>query len=433
MHSPPRACAPVDVIAARSRERAIYAALFLAALVPRALYLLRARPAVENYQWALAGSLLTDGSLSVDGMKTTAYEPLYPLFLAGARLLAGDHFTLVRVIQCGLGALGAVLLYRLTTALSGRSRAGVIAALLYAAYPLLIRYAVDLSDTTLTAVLLVGFAGALVTAGTARRSAGAGAWLGFVLLTRTMALPLVPLGAAIQWRTRGGRAAAAFTATSLLVVAPYFVRNHRLNGAPLPTRSGLNLFISNCDHTAFVLPDHGPDILEDYAASLLDRDGAVTGPASPARERAEDRAYTRLALAHMAADPLGTLAQKLRNIWYFFSPTLTPSSDPTAGPSFHLDAQARFTIENSRPRPILDRLAYTASYVPVVVLALLGVWIRRRDLRGAAILGSVLATFTVVHAVYFPTTRYRAPVEFVLLVYAAVALDHRLPGMQPQR
>lgn len=406
----------------------MYAALFATALVPRILYLWYARPAVENYQWALAESLLTDGSLSVDGIKTTAFEPLYPVFLAASRLFVGDRFALVRVIQCGVGAIGAVLLYRLTTALTGRSRAGLIAALLYAAYPLLIRYAVDLSDTTLTAALLVGFAGAFVTADTTRRSAGAGAWLGFVMLTRTMALPLVPLGAAIQWRDRGWRAAAAFTATALLVVSPYVVRNYRLNGALLPTRSGLNLFISNCDYTAGILPRYGPDILEAYAASVLDRRGGFSGPPGPARERAEDAAYTRLALEYMAADPLGTLKLKLRNLWYFFSPMLTPSGDPTAGAVFHLDAQGQFTIENSRPRPAVDHLAYAASYVPVAALALVGVWIRRRDVRGAAILGSVVVTFAVVHAVYFPTTRYRAPMEFVLLSYAAVTLDRWLPG-----
>ena len=407
----------------------MYAALFAMALVPRVLYLLRARPAVENYQWELATSLLTDGSLSVDGVKTTAFEPLYPLFLAASRLLVGDHTALVRLIQCGVGAIGAVLLYRLTTALTGRSRAGIIAASLYAGYPLLIRYAVDLSDTTLTAVLLVAFTGAFLTADTARRSVEAGAWLGLVMLTRTMALPLVLLGAAIQWRDRGWRPAAAFTATALVVVAPYVVRNHGLNGALLPTRSGLNLFISNCDYTAGIFPQYGPDILEEYAASVLDRHGGVSGPPSPARERAEDDAYTRLAFAHMAADPLGTLELKLRNIWYFVSPTLTPSRDPTAEPVFHLDAHGQFTIENSRPRPAVDRIAYTASYLPVALLALAGVWIRRRDVRAAAILGSVAATFAVVHAVYFPTTRYRAPIDFVLLLYAAVALDGYLASI----
>ena len=130
----------------------------------------------------------------------------------------------------------------------------------------------------------------------------------------------------------------------------------------------------------------------------------------------------------MAADPLGTLVLRLRNIWYFFSPTLTPSRDPTAGAVFHPGAQGQFTIENSRPRPAVDRIVYTASYVPVVALALVGVWIRRRDVRAAAMLGSVVATFAITHAVYFPTTRYRAPMEFVLLLYAAVTLDRWRPG-----
>jgi hypothetical protein len=42
------------------------------------------------------------------------------------------------------------------------------------------------------------------------------------------------------------------------------------------------------------------------------------------------------------------------------------------------------------------------------------------------ILGCVLATFVVAHAVYFPATRYRVPIEFVLLFYAAVTFDHWL-------
>ena len=69
----------------------MYVALFATALVPRVLYLVYARPAVENYQWELASSLLTDGSLGIDGLRTTAFEPLYPLFLAASRLLVGDH------------------------------------------------------------------------------------------------------------------------------------------------------------------------------------------------------------------------------------------------------------------------------------------------------------------------------------------------------
>jgi hypothetical protein len=393
------------------------------ALLARVLYLMVAQPVSVSQHWALADGLLTDGSLSIGGVKTTAFEPLYPLFLAASRVFVGDRLLLVRTIQCSLGAAGAVLLYRLAATLTGRSRIGHIAAALYAVYPLMIRYAVELSDATLMTVVIVGFAGAFVTADTAPRATGAGVWLGLAILTRTMALPLIALGAAIQWRDRGWRLASAFTAAALVVVAPYAIRNYALSGGLLPTRSGLNLFISNCEYTASILPQYGPDILQDYAASVLDRHGRIVGPRSPVRERAEDAAYTRLAFEHMTADPIGTFGLKLRNTWYLFSPSLVPSRDPTAPTVFHAGERNQFWVENGRARPARDRFIYAVSYPPVCALALVGVWIRRRGLRRDAILWALVATFAAVHALYFPTTRYRAPIEFVALFYSAVTLD----------
>ena len=55
----------------------------------------------------------------------------------------------------------------------------------------------------------------------------------------------------------------------------------------------------------------------------------------------------------------------------------------------------------------------------MLALAIAGVWLRRRDIRRDAILWCVVVTFVAAHAVYFPTTRYRVPIEFVLLFYAA--------------
>ena len=406
-----------------NRRRDIQLALFGLALAPRVFYLAVARSPFDNYNWALAGSLLTNGSLSIGGVKTTAFEPLYPLFLAACRMLVGDRWWAVQAIQCALGALGAPLLYRLAATLSGHARVGVVAAGLYAIYPLLIRYAGNISDATLTAVLTIGFAYAFLTARTVWRAAGAGICLGLLMLTRAMMLPLLPLGAALLWRERNGRSAAALATAAILVFTPYALRNYALNGWMLPTRSGLNLFMSNCDYTAQILPDYGPDLLEPYISAVLDSRGQPPDPQSPVGERAADVALTRLALEHIAADAAGTLRLRLLNIWYFFSPTLVPLRDPMAHMVFRIDNKGRGAIENSRPRPILDRVAYTLSYTPVAVLAMAGVWTRRRALRADAVLWAIVGTFVVVHAIYFPTTRYRIPIEFVLLFYCAVAIE----------
>ena len=209
------------------RNHAISIALFALAFALRVIYLAVARSPFDNYNWLLAGSLLTDGSLSIDGVKTTAFEPLYPLFLAGARLLVGDRWWAVQVVQCAFGALGAPLLSWLTASLTGRPRAGVIAATMYAAYPLLIRYSGNISDATLTTVLIVGFAYAFTTAGTTPRAAAAGVWLGLTVLTRAMVLPLVPVGAALLWQRRNARAAMARIPDPR--VAQFWDRSHQLS------------------------------------------------------------------------------------------------------------------------------------------------------------------------------------------------------------
>jgi hypothetical protein len=245
------------------------------------------------------------------------------------------------------------------------------------------------------------------------------------VLTRMMALPVLPLAAAIEWRTRGWRAAAALTLTALVVIAPYAVRNYMLNGAILPTRSGINLFISNSEHTANVFPDYGPDILEGYAASVVESRGAVPGPPTPALERAYDAFWTRYAMEEIRRHPWRTAGLKVRNVFYFYSPRLVPYHEPTPETTIQFGENGTFTVEHSPPRRAFDQIVYAISYTPVLGLALAGVWLRRRELSRDGILWCVVAIFVVAHAVYFPTTRYRVPIEFVLLFYAAVALDRR--------
>ncbi|HYM25130.1 MAG TPA: glycosyltransferase family 39 protein, partial [Vicinamibacterales bacterium] len=311
-----------------TENRRVEALLFALALAPRLLYLAIARSPFENYNWNLAGSLLTDGSLSIGGVKTTAFEPLYPLFLAASRFVTGDRWVGVQAIQCALGAAGAVLLYRLAVTLTGRPRVGIAAATLYAIYPLMVRYAVNISDATLMTVLVLAFALEFTGVETRARAARAGAWLGLMMLTRAMTLPLV-CSSVLLWRAGRRQGAAVFTATALLVAAPYGLRNYALNGWMLPTRGGLNLFLSNCLYTARLMPDFGLDLLEDYAHQMLERRVPAVGVPSPRLERMEDEVYTRLALEHMESDPAGTIRMRLLSLWYFFSPTLVPYHDPT--------------------------------------------------------------------------------------------------------
>jgi dolichyl-phosphate-mannose-protein mannosyltransferase len=361
-------------------------------------------------------------------VKTTALEPGYPVFLAVTRALIGDRVLLVQAVQSAIAALGALFLYRLAVALTGRWRIGLIAGLLYAAYPLLIRHSADCTDAALMTLLMVAFASEFTTAATSPRVARAGVWLGFAILTRAMALPLLPLGAALHWRKGGWRAAATFSVPALLLIVPFGVRSYMLNGSMLPTRSGLNLFISNSEYTAAVFPDYGPDILQDYAWEMLDGSPLAEPRQSPALERAQDLEWRRLAVEAILRHPLRIAGLKARNVLYFFSPRLVPYHEPTEATRIVLGDDDAFAVENSPPRRVVHQIVYALSYTPVLALAVGGLWLRRRETGRDAILWCVVATFVAAHAVYFPMTRYRVPVEFVLLFYAAVALDRWVGG-----
>ena len=400
----------------------IYLRLWTLAAAVRLLYLAAAHPPFTLYYWDAASSLIQFGSLALEGVTTAAIEPLYPLFLAAVRLVAGDRPLLVQTVQTLVASAGAVYLYKLAVALTGRRQVGTAAAMLFAVYPLLIRHSVDGTESALLTTLLIAFACRFVTMRGIVDAAAVGGWLGLAILTRVVALPLLVIAPLIA-STKSRRAAIAMAGTALLVLAPWAVRNYSLNGEVMPARAGINLFIANSEYSSGVIADYGPDILLPYARSRLAAEGLADLPDTPRAEQQGDAAYRRLALAQIRRHPVDTLRLKIRNVFTFFSPVLVPHRDTSAATEIRLGEDGRSTVLYSMPRPLSHRIMYSLSYSAVIALAGLGFYRRRHDLAADAILWVVLLTFAGVYAVYFPSTRYRAPVDFVFLFYAGVGVD----------
>src|SRR3990172_2091896 len=207
----------------------IYLRLWTLAAAVRLLYLAAAQPPFTLYYWDAASSLIQFGSLALEGVTTAAMEPLYPLFLAAVRLVAGDRPLLVQTVQTLVASAGAVYLYKLAVALTGRRQVGTAAAMLFAVSPLLIRPSVDGTESALLTTLLIAFACRFVTMRGIVDAAAVGGWLGLAILTRVVALPLLVIAPLIS-STRSSRAAIAMAGTALLVLAPWAVRNYSLNG-----------------------------------------------------------------------------------------------------------------------------------------------------------------------------------------------------------
>jgi hypothetical protein len=399
--------------------------LFGLAVLPRVLYLLVARPSFELFHWDVATDLLQYGAIRDAVGPLTEFDLLYPVFLALGRLAFGDRPVAIQLLQIAVDSLGAPLLYRLTETLSGLRRAALVAAALYAFYPLLIRHAVVGDDAALLSVLLVGFSALAISATSARRGAIAGLCLGGAVLTRAAVAPIAVLAAGAVALTRGMRPALALSLTVVAIVSPWLIRNYVVSGSLAPTRGGINLLHGNSRYTAALLPEYNLDLLVDpYATLVAERRPDLLGRAAEAEL---DRYYAALAWEEATARPRETANLLLAKVAYFFWPRLVPARVWTPETRITLFEDGRVHVSDSPPRPIHDQAAYTASYVVMAAAALAGIWMRRRILGRDLVLWCIVCSFVIMAMVFFPATRLRAPMEFVLLFYAAVTVDALLP------
>ena len=389
------------------------------------------RPFFEGEYWELAGNLLEHGQLGFQGGRTT-YEPLYPLFLAASRALTGDRVWLVQALQAIVASAGAIYLFLLAEELTSRRSVALLAGALWAIDPILIRHAIAPGEFSLMSTLLTAFAYSFARTARGAGAGVAGIWLGLAILMRTMALPLVALSAALLAGNGRRKAAVVLAATALAVASPLAVRNYSLNGSLLPTRSGVNLFIGNSQYSPGLLPDHSPDVLQVVASEIASRHGLAVSEFGIEDERATNALFTRLAIDEWRRHPGQMLWLKVRNVGYFFWPRLIPAYVLTDDTTIALEPDGRFRIENSPRRPRIEEALHVSSYGFLLAAALVGVHRRGRAVRRDLVMWCVMLTFLAASVIYFPATRYRVPTEFVILFYAAVALDSLITRRPPK-
>ena len=61
--------------------------------------------------------------------------------------------------------------------------------------------------------------------------------------------------------------------------------------------------------------------------------------------------------------------------------------------------------------------------LPILIAGVLGMAARRREWRADIMLYGIVATFAAVYSIYWPATRLRAPMDIILMVFAAAWLD----------
>ncbi|MGH9383050.1 MAG: glycosyltransferase family 39 protein [Vicinamibacterales bacterium] len=332
--------------------------------------------------------------------------PLYPVWLAP--FVAADWvYPGVVLAQAAVGAGAAWLAWAIGNELFD-SRAGLVAAGLTAANPYAVVHDTALQDTCLLNAL-VALAVLLVLRLRHRASSGLaiGAGLALALAVLTTARVALLLPVAVSWiafaggKTRSSRVRHAIItgATAMTLVGGWMVRNAFVVGAPvLTTETGLSLWVANNDWTFAHFPERSIDL------STVESYRQLPGPQLDALRSVEanavarDRLQASWAVAWALAEPRRMAERVVRKLWVVVSAELSPA------------------------RTRLVQVGYLLLFVPVHVLAMVGLWQSRHEWHSHAILYAVFATFALTTAIFWAHTSHKSHLDAFLFVYSAGAV-----------
>lgn len=353
-----------------------------------------------------------------NGVPTSFRAPAYPAFLALIYLLFGtgpQRFFVARLAQAFLTASIAPLAWHLAGETGFSRQSARWAAVILAAYPLLIAYPLALATENLFIPLLTLAIILAVKAVRLRRKRDAvvaGLTLGLAALTRSLATGLVPVVMVFWWiALRDPRAAVRqslwMVVGFLLLTVPWAARNSLLHQKPtwLETSLGYNLYLGYHPRSegAFQF-----GISMDLVPIVDD-----------ARR---DEMGKQAALGFIRSDPGRVPTLMLRKLAYFWG----------------LDRRALTYFYGcgffGHWPPLLLGAALTLDAMPLVALlplAMIGL-ICGRWSNTKLLLALVLAAFTGIHVLILSEPRFHLPLLPILAVLAAHAIfDHGWTESRP--
>jgi hypothetical protein len=371
----------------------------------------------ENEYLALARSIASGHGFIYDEAHDTGTAqqfgraPGYPLFLAvldAGRPAPTSTPPRVKVAQAVVGAWTVWLLGAIARRASGPA-SGVWAASIAAIYPPLVTLpAYALSETLYSAVAL-GTAAVLQIAvdrsgghDRVRSSVGwalaAGALAGASALIRPAMLVFVPLACVWLIARRQATLAVAVAVASIVVIAPWTVRNLWVHDrfVLIASEGGVTFWTGNHplargegDLAA------NPELKRAELAFREARPGLSPEQLEPL--------YYREALSWIRSQPLDWASLLVRKAFYTIVPT---------GPSYAVHS-ARYRVVSIAPYLIV---------FPFAVVGLVRLW--RSQQRPTALL-LLAASSVLVGLIFFPQERFRMPVVDPMLIVSAAALGGR--------
>jgi 4-amino-4-deoxy-L-arabinose transferase-like glycosyltransferase len=322
--------------------------------------------------------------------------PVFPLTLFLLWSIFGVNLLLTKVVMAVLSAASAVL-----AGIIGKEvfnpAAGLMAAVLVALFPSLIYWTGTLGPETLTTFLLL-LTLLLMLRGNFFYS---GLMLGALILTRGVFLPFVVV--AVIWILLKGcswsalRSAALFCVAVALAMAPWVYRNWLVHGSVLLLSTEGGLIFYECNNAA-ALANRG-----DWQHNFDFYSPELKAKAQLLSEVAFDQLLYERGFKEIWANQQAFTRAFVSRVYNFWR------SSPR-------DHYAK-----------LERFVMLLTWLPAVLLALMQMYLARawRNWK-CLLLITVLLVVTAAYGCFYSVIRYRAPLEPVVLVFAAGSLSRLL-------
>src|SRR6266516_556803 len=354
-------------------------------------------------------------------MPTTGRAPVWPAVIAGIYALTGPDNFFVRLFLCLIGAGTCVFVYLLVRDIFGEYMA-ILAGVAAAIYPGLFIYDGWLYSESLYTFLLMAFAYMLYQVQRTSRVVwmiGSGVLLGLLSLTRPngiIILGLVLLWAGmmarakvISWRT-ALKSVVLIGVIALAMVAPWTIRNYvvsRHQFIPVATGEGIVLLGAYNEH---ILDSNSPFRGIWMRPSLISPDlarkfGGCAATCEVQRDTAYKQRATHWIQGHFSEMPY-LLGLHMVKMW-------TPAT-PEA------DLPMNQFPERTAAKMVAGMVEFLS--MPVFLLAAFGLIVTWRKWRVLLFVHLVLL-LTIGQCLYFyGSSRFRAPIEPMLIVLAVGAV-----------
>jgi 4-amino-4-deoxy-L-arabinose transferase-like glycosyltransferase len=354
--------------------------------------------------------------------------PAQPLLIAAARLLFGSDITALRLFSAVIGAATCVVGYALAKRLFG-PLAALLAGACLAVYPPYVYLSAlfEYPQTFFIFAMSLSFLALFAYLHTGRLPAAAacGLLLGVAMLalpTVEVYIPLLLACLVVGTRRLQLSALLVLTVAVALPVGSWTLRNYLQYGDPILVNraGGFSFWLANNETyyefgKSAVVPqcDNGNEHTRFCGEFMqMRRELHATDLNETEKTAAEDRIGWQKGLQFLRADPgrAATLTvRKFLQLW-------TPVPDAVTN------------RESSASNAVI--WMSILSYTPVLLLGLTGFALSVRRWRKLLPIYAYFLAFTAIYSVFLPTTRYRLPLDFFLVLFSAYALTRLLPRLR---